>query len=53
MSLERKLKNKIEATMISLMSNHTHSVVTKSASFYYFLEQFLAVKKVKECLGGR
>lgn len=35
------------------MSNHTHSVVTTSASFYYFLEQFLIVEKVKECPGSR
>lgn len=29
------------------MANHTHSVVTKSALFYYFLEQFLAVRQGK------
>ena len=55
MSLERKLKKKkIEATkIIYQMSYHTHSVVTTSASFYYFLEQFLIVGKVKECPGSR
>ena len=55
MSLERKLKKKkIEATkIIYQMSNHIHSVVTTSASFYYFLEQFLTVGKVRECPGSR
>lgn len=39
--------------MTYLMSNYTQSVVTKSASFYYVLEQLLVVRKIKECPGGR
>lgn len=35
------------------MSNHAHSGVIYSASFYYFLEQFLAVRKVKEYSRGK